>query len=349
MPANELQSAVAEYAEHVFTHLNMIGLAKRQANPRAIQAAVALFKSLKLIKQTNSGTRNAHVVQMNVTPLGHEILGEEPAVANIRIGLVSLLVKSSPTLTTLLRSLAEIGPLSRPVANPLPGTPTKGATFNRTLLEGMAEYQSQEWAVTEVTVRTTTKQPASMTLKAMAAQATQRHPASVIPSFDKVITLAADLGLLWRDVKQINQAFGVESIGSAASEDDGVLIPNIPDWQVSAETFQEVLWNVYLQQVNSSGLTTIRTLRGGIGRELCISDAVVDAFLCLTHEAGDRGDCPFTLQFEPNDDLLYAASRRPLICQETAFDFIEVHRSPESLPINGSPSTYKQIGLPPSF
>lgn len=348
MAVDDLQRLALVHAEHVFTHLNVIGLAPQQAKPSTAKAAITLIKALKLAKQTSSGTRSARVVKMSPTPLGREILPEEPQAGAIRVGLVGHLVKSSPPLSALLSTLEERGPLSRPIAHPLPGTPTKGVAFNRGVLEGLAQYYEQEGRSTELAGRTSARRSPTQELKAAALQETQRHPASAMPSFEKGIALAAELGLLWRDIEPINQSLGIESIGSAATSYGGTMIPYVPTWQGAAAHFQDTLWRVYRQRVDSSGLMTIATLRGGIGRELGISAAVVDTFLRLTREAGERGECSLTLQFEPNDDMLYAAGRRPLIWQDTAFDFVEVQRTQATPSTGGNSSTHRDSGMPPT-
>jgi hypothetical protein len=325
LSADELQRIALERAKQVFTEQTMMGLVERQAKLSAAKAAIALLKALKLVKQISSGSGSARIVRVETTPLGQEIFGEEPTAGNIRLRLVGLLVKNSPPVTAVLRSFEKDGPLSRPVANPLPGTPRKGAAFNRGVEEGLAQYESQGSEYGHRSAHTGVRQTATQRLKAAGVEATNRHPVSQIPSFEKVVMLAVELGLLWTDVQPINQAIGVESIGLAAVSRDGAFIPNVPSWKEIGVRFQETLRRVYLARVDSSGLTTIATLRGGIGRELGLSAAAVDAYLRLTREAGDRGECQFTLQFEPNDDLLYAADRHPLIWHGTAFDFVELH------------------------
>jgi hypothetical protein len=212
------------------------------------------------------------------------------------------------------------------------------------VIEGLVHFGSRGSASLEGAGRTPARQTAAQQLKAASAAATGQHPASRIPAFDKAVALAADLGLLWRDVEPINQALGVESIGSAAHPHAGTLIPNVLTWQESAPRFQETLWRVYRHRVDSSGFVTIASVRGGVGRELRLSAPVVDSFLCLTREAGERGDAPVTIEFEPNDDLLYAADRRPLIWRDSAFDFVEVHRSPDAVPTSSRSSARRQAG-----
>lgn len=342
----DLQRLALAHADRVFTQLNVIGLAPQEAKPAAVKSAISLINALKLAKQTSSGTRSARIAKISATPLGREILPEGPQAGTIRVRFVGHLVTSSPSLSSLLASLEKRGPLSRPIAHPLPGTPTKGAAFNRGILEGLTHYYEQEGRAAEPAGPSSARRSPAQELKAVALQATQRHPAGATPSAEKVIALAAELGLLWRDIEPINQSLGVESIGSAATAHDGTLIPRVPLWQSAAAQFQETLWRVYRQRVDSSGLTTIASLRGGIGRALGVSAPVVDAFLCLTREAGERGESSLTLQFEPNDEVLYTRNRQPLIWQDTAFDFIEVQRSHETLPAASNLSAHQHSGLP---
>jgi hypothetical protein len=328
----ELQRLAAEQADHVFTEWSMMGMAEQHANEKSIKAAMSLLKSLKLLKQTNSGSRDARVTSIAPTPLGREILAEKPSVGNIYVGLVGLLVQQSPQLHTLLDLLEKHGPLSRPVASPVPGTPSKGTSFNRAVLDGLAHYSSQMASHMSMSDalpgRATSRQTATQKLKQVATEATQRHPTSVLPSLEKLWLLAADLGVVWKDVKQINQSLGIESIGPATQSHNGTDLPNIPRWEDICKRFTDVLLRVYLERVDSSGFVTIQALRGGIGRELHLSWKVVDCFLGLARDQGDQGQGSLTLQFEPNDDLLYAAGRQPLIWQGTAFDFVEVRRVP---------------------
>jgi hypothetical protein len=198
--------------------------------------------------------------------------------------------------------------------------------FNRSMLEGLARYASRLPLSSQPSPATVVRQTASQALKAAATQATRRHSVGGIPSLEKLLLLAADLGLLWRDVDQINQALGVESFGTATQVRDGATIPNVPRWEDIEVRFTATLTRVYRQRVDSSGFATIQALRGGIGRELHLSWKVVDALLCSARDHGERGESTFLLQFEPNDDLLYAKGRQPLIWQRTAFDFIEVRQ-----------------------
>lgn len=323
-PLVDLQRLAAEHAERVFTECSMMGLAKQQVNAAGIKSAIALLKSLKLLKQTSKGLQDARVIQLTTTPVGRELLAEKPAASNIRVGLVSLLIQQSPVLKRLLTTLDYAGPLSRPVASPLPGTPSKGAMFNRSVLDGLAHYASRLPQPSQPSAATTKKPTASQALKAAATQATERHPVSGIPSLEKVLLLAADLGLLWRDVDKINQALGVESLGTATQVREAATIPNVPRWGDIESRFTTSLARVYRQRVDSSGFATIQALRGGIGRELRLSWKVVDALLCSARDQSERGESTLLLQFEPNDDLLYAKGRQPLIWQRTAFDFVEV-------------------------
>lgn len=342
----DLQHLTAEYAQRRIDKSTMMGLAERQVKRPAITSAINLLKSLNVIKQTSSGPKNAKVVTITATSLGSEVLREKPAVGSIRIGLVGLLIEQSAPLRALLHHFDEHGPLSRPIAHPKPGTPRKGAAFNRALLEGLAEYVG---TLPSPLARTSAKQTASQWLKEMVTAVPAHHPVAALPAADKLVSLAIDLGLLWRDVEQLNQALGIETIGSAASTRDGATVPHVPSWHDSEARFAETLWKVYLQRVDSSGFITIEALRGGIGSDLRICAAVVDAFLCRARDLGDHGEFPFVLQFEPDDDLLYSANRNPLIWQERAFDFVEVHqRVPGTLQSIGLASSGRHVGLSPT-
>src|SRR5262249_8324680 len=137
---SDLQHLAAEYAQQVYDKSTLMGLGERQVKHPAINSAMTLLKSLKLVKQTSSGPRNVTVVKVSVTSLGSEILREKPEVGSIRIGLVGLLVDQSSPLRALLHAINEHGPISRPTASPRPGTPRKGAAFNRSLIEGLDQY-----------------------------------------------------------------------------------------------------------------------------------------------------------------------------------------------------------------
>jgi hypothetical protein len=327
----ELQRLALERAEQVFSELTMIGLAERQATPAAVKAAIALLKALMLVKQMSSGPSGARIARVEITPLGVEILSEEPAVGGIRVGLVTLLTKTSPSLAKVISSLEHDGPLSRPIAYPAPGAPRKGAAFNKAVLQGLAQMEHDSSVPAAPPAQASTRQTASQTLKLAATQATRHHPASQTPSFDKIVALASDLGLLWRDVTPVNEALGIEIIGSATVRREDVYTPNIPQWEAIWPNFQVVLERTYTARVDNSGFVTIGAVRGGIGRELALSAPVVDAFLGRTRDAADRGECPFTLQFEPDDDLLYAANRKPLIWEGSAFDFVELQARQRAL------------------
>lgn len=320
----QLQRRALERAEQVFSGLTMMGLAERQAKPAAVKAAIALLKALMLVKQTSSGPRDARIARVELTPLGEEILREEPAAGGIRVGLVNLLTKTSPPLMKVLTSLEHDGPLSRPIAYPAPGAPRKGAAFNKAVLQGLAQLERDSNVPAAPPAQASTRQTASQTLKVAATQTTRRHPAGQTPVFDKIAILAADIGLLWRDVTPVNEALGIETIGSATQRREEVYTPYIPQWEAIRQKFEASVQRTYSARVDTSGFVTIGALRGGIGRELALSTPVVDTFLNLARDAADRGEGPFTLQFEPDDDLLYAADRKPLIWEGAAFDFIEV-------------------------
>ena len=342
----DLQRLTSEYAQQHLDLMTMMGLAEHQVKRPAITSAINLLKSLKLAKQTSSGPKNAKVVTVSVTSLGSEVLNEKPAAGSIRVGLVGLLIDQSPPLRTLLHAFHDHGPLSRPIAHPRSGTPRKGTAFNRALLEGLASYVG---TVHSLPPRSAARKTASQQLAEVSAQVAGRHPVSALPSAAKLVLLAIDLGLLWRDVEQVNSALGIEIIGTAATARDGTIVPLVPDWRESQTRFAETLWQVYLQRVDSSGFATIEALRGGIGRELAISGSVVDAFLCRARDLGDGGDYPLTLQFEPDDDLLYSSERKPLIWQESAFDFVEVHqRVPGTLQTTSLASSGRPVGLSPT-
>jgi len=344
LSTEELEHLATAQAEQVFTELAMIGLAEEHAKLAAIRSAITLLKALKFVKQTNSGTGAGRIARLAATQVGRAVLAEEPAAGHIRVGLVGRLIESSPPLATLLYLLEGHGPIARPVAHPLPGTPRKGAAFNRAVLEGLATYGGPSALPTQGSKGPAARQTPLQQLKGMAAQATQRHPASGLPSFEKVLSLAVGLGLVWRDVDQINQALGIECIGPAVITRDGSLKPHVPAWRDIQTRFQDALLRVYQQRVDSSGFVTIEGLRGGIGRELRLSALVVDAFLDLAREAGDRGAWPFTLQFEPDDELLYAADRRPLIWHGAAFDFVEIRRIADAAPARSTSSTPRHTG-----
>jgi hypothetical protein len=338
----DLQRLAAEHAERVFTEWSMMGLAKQQVNAAAIKSAIALLKSLKLLKQTSIGPRDARLIQLTTTPVGRELLAEKPEASNVRVGLVSLLIQQSPALKRLLTTLDNAGPLSRPVASPLPGTPSKGATFNRSVLDGLTHYASRLRLPSQPSAPSAKRPTASQALKAAITQATQRHPVSDIPSLEKLMLLAADLGLLWRDVDQINQALGVESLGTATQVRDGATIPNVPRWDDIELRFTATLARVYRQRVDSSGFATIQALRGGIGRELRLSWKAVDGLLCSARDHGERGESTLLLQFEPNDDLLYVKGRQPLIWQRNAFDFVEVQHIADAAPFPSTASSGRE-------
>jgi hypothetical protein len=338
LPLAEFEANVAERASVALNEFNLMGLAKEQVKPSLVKSAITLFKSMKLAKSVPVGPRDVRATQLAITPLGREVLSEPPAIGGIHRYLVSILVSVSPPLAALLKYLNDYGPLSRPISSPIPGTPRKGAAYNRALLAGLVEYSDRVGGFgTQQHMHPASgrqKQTASQRLKEAITEATKRHPVSTIAGVEKIIPLAAALGLLWIDRVQVNEALGIESVGTATTQQDGAVFPNAPDWRTMSAQFTELLLNTHFTRMYGSGFSSIDALRGGVGRVLRLSPPVVDALICRARVAGDRGESPVRLQFEANDDLSYTPGRRPLIWENTAFDFVEVRR----------PSTPDQVG-----
>src|SRR5262249_3440947 len=78
------------------------------------------------------------------------------------------------------------------------------------------------------------------------------------------------------------------------------------------------------ERSDSTGFAPIEALRGTLGRILALSPAAVDYVLVSARDAGDHGDVPLVLHFEPNEDLQYSPVRDPLIWRGHAYDFVEV-------------------------
>ena len=78
LPVEDLRRAAAKYGDQVFGHLNMIGLAEEHVKLPQFASALALLKSLKLVKETKVGPKDAKVAMISATPLGSDALQEDP-------------------------------------------------------------------------------------------------------------------------------------------------------------------------------------------------------------------------------------------------------------------------------
>jgi hypothetical protein len=330
MESDDLITAAVEHAEAALIRLNEMGLLEEDVSQSEISKAIALFKALKLLKQTKTGPRNAQVTKVSVTPDGRDMLGEQPVIGGVRPRLASLLVSKNPELTLLLRALEEHGPLVQPVLSLIVGAPRKGRPYAEAIEQGLEKFWAQGTPARMHSTNETNGMPrtrratARQLLDVAKAEALARHPAGALRQLDKVVPLVRALGLLWTDTQQLNEVIAAQYVGSAASQDAGTYVPSTPTWASIRSRFIDELVRAHTAQENGSGFATIESLRGAIGRALHLAPSVVDDLICAAREAGERREVPVSLHFEPSEDLLYHRDRHPIIWLDRAFDFVEV-------------------------
>ncbi len=155
-----LIAATTRQAQESFTALNAMGLREEVASADEVKRAIALLKSLELLKQKTvtpkppkQPKRGAppEVQSMAVSvarpytlvtviPEARNLLTQPWATGGLRPGLVRRIVAFSPQLTALLQVLYEYGPIVRPLRSLTPFAPTRGAAYTRAVEDGLDAY-----------------------------------------------------------------------------------------------------------------------------------------------------------------------------------------------------------------
>jgi|GEM_PF-6800316 len=323
---SDFEALVAELAESYFESRTAMGCHEETVSLTKISRALALLKALQLVKQTTTGPRDARETWIEGAPSGEAVLQEQPAAAGLRPLLAEAIVAQSPDLRMLLRALQEDGPYTQPVLQFQPGAPRRGASYSQAMAEGIAAYQARYdgsrngHAASPETKRLT----AAQQLKSAQTAAGQHHPAGKTRSLEALVSLAAGLGFLWIDNNSVNSVISARQIGLASTRRQESYRPAVPEWKVNRGGYVHALTTAHAEHLDATGFTPIGALRGALGRTLALSPAAVDYVLVSAREAGDRGEIPISLHFEPNEDLLYSSERDPLIWRDHAYDFVEV-------------------------
>lgn len=347
MKLDELVALATAYAEERLTELTSMGLHEEDVSADAVNKAIALLKNLGLLQQRRvtpkpprqprgkKAAQPAPAVQMAVEPPyyaisatadGRAVLSELPAIGGIRVELVRRIVAKSPELTTLLTALDEHGPLIRPVRSLTPLAPTRGAPYARSVEEGIEEFWSRILRRDPPAPNgAAARRPAPAKLIETAAKAAlSLHPAGVVAQTDKLLPLASALGLVWMDIRQVNEVIGAQYVGSATSRGESGFASRAPSWEGIRDRFVEELVRAHRARNDGTGFATVASLRGAIGRALHIAQPVVDDLMRSARDAGDQGKLPVLVHFEPDEELLYATERQPLFWRQHAYDFVEV-------------------------
>lgn len=338
MRLEELVAATSEHAKDALIRLNEMGLLEEDVVPGEIAKVITIFKTLKLLRQVQTGPRDARVTKVYVTPEGRDILGERPTIGGLRPQFTQLLVSKSPELQTLLCALNEHGPLVQPVLSLMVGAPRKGKPYSEAIEQGLEQFWTHAAQTnghhslsengTSNGAAKAQKLTPKQVLDSAKARAAANHPASKLKQLDKLAPLASVLGLTWTDIEQLNDVIAAQYIGAATLQDaTGACVPNTLTWDEIKWTFVPALVRAHAARENGSGFATIDALRGAIGHAIHLSPSVVDSLICAAREAGERHEAPVSLHFEPNEDMLYHRERHPLIWLDHAFDFVEVTAS----------------------
>lgn len=347
MKVDELAALATAYIEERLTELTAMGLHEEDVSADAVNKAIALLKNLGLLLQKRvtpraprppRGKKAAQLVpaaQMAVEPPYYAIsatadsravLSEPPATGGIRVELVRRIVAKSPELTTLLTALDEHGPLIRPVRNLTPLAPTRGAPYARAVAEGIEEFWSRIPRRDPPTSNgAAARRPApAKVIETAAKAALSLHPAGAVTQAEKLLPLAAVLGLVWMDTRQVNEVIGAQYVGSAVSRGESGFAPRVPSWEDIRDRFVEELARAHRARNDGTGFATVASLRGAIGHALHIAQPVVDDLMRSARDAGDQDQIPVLVHFEPDEELLYMAERQPLFWRHHAYDFVEV-------------------------
>jgi hypothetical protein len=330
---SDFESLTTEHAESYFEARTAMGCHEETVSPTKISRALTLLKSLQLVKQMAIGPRDARETWIEATPNGEAVLQEQPTAGGLRPLLAEAIVAQSPDLRLVLRAVQEGGPFTQPVLQFQPGAPRRGATYSQAVADGIATYQARyDGSRSGHGGLPETRRPsAAQLLKSAQTAAGQHHPAGKARSLEALVSLATGLGLLWTDNNQVNSVISARQIGLAARERQQSYSPTVPNWKVNREKYVEALTVAHMERSDSTGFAPIGALRGAMGRTLALSPAAVDYVLVSARDAGDRGEIPISLHFEPNEDLLYSPQRDPLIWRDHAYDFVEAREAPSNL------------------
>ena len=337
MPLEELVLEATAAAEEVFVELTSMGLSEEDASNKKTKSIITLLSSLKLVKSTMLRPRNAKVSHVAVTQEGRDVMVEPSAIGGVRVTLVRRLIGQSAELTTVLRVLHDQGPFALPILSRTAGSPSRGAAYLRAVEEGIDQFlqrmpQQNGHAIAKPAASKGARKPTAGQILAAAQAATAAsHPAGALRNFSSLIPVATALGLLWTDNEQINDVVAAHSIGSAASNTVNGYVPNTPTWEQIGSAFVPGLVQAYDSCADRSGFATIEAVRGFFGRTLQLAPPIVDDLLRTTRELGDERQLSFTVQFEPNDELIHSKARHPLIWRRHAYDFLELRPSNANL------------------
>jgi hypothetical protein len=344
-----LIAATTRQAQESFTALNTMGLREEVASADEVKRAIALLKSLGLLKQkkvtpkppkqpkrdNRPEARSMPVVvappytDVTVTSEARNLLTQPQATGGLRPGIVRRIVVYSPQLTALLQALHEYGPIVRPARGLTPFAPTRGAAYTRAVEDGLAEFWTQVGGAASLSnvappAAAARRPTAAKLVDNATAEALRRHPAGALKLLDKLIAMASELGLVWNDATQVNDVIAAHSTGSAAIAVDKAFVPNVPTWDDLKSRFIDALTHAHAARADGTGFVTVEALRGALGQALQLSAPIVDAMLCQARTDGDQRRSAVTLHFEPDEDATYALNRRPLIWHGRAYDQVLV-------------------------
>jgi hypothetical protein len=342
---DDLIAAVARRADETLTELNAIGLHEESVSMDKVKSAVALMKTLGLLrqrrvtpkplKQTKNGklveaepavALDAPYTEVALTSDGLDVFAHFSAAGGLRPTLMRQIVAKSPELTTLLQALRDQGPIVRPIRSLTVDATTRGAAYTHAVEEGLEAFWTRFGSAKspshaeETSVARTNRPTAAKLIENASTTALKRHPAGTLKQLDKLLALASELGLVWSDTIQINDVIAARLSGSAASVVDGEFAPNAPTWNDIRPRFLEALARAHGARADGTGFVSVEALRGALGHDLRLSAPVIDAFLCQARADGDQGRSTITLHFEPNEDVIYSRERRPLIWNGRAYD-----------------------------
>jgi hypothetical protein len=327
---DELEALIGDYARDFFVTRTSVGCHEETVAAKKIAQALNLLRTLQSLKQTTSGPKGARAVWLTATPTGDAVLNEQPVAGGLRPHLAQVIVASSPGLQSFLHLLQVHGPFTQPVLHLEPGAPRRGAAYVQAVADGIAAYQAQaqdmdaEHAPTPQRGSAAKKPTAAQLIKSAQLRARQQHLAGGLQSLDTVVSTCLGLGLMWTDLGQINEVLAARQMGSASIAHRDSYAPHVPSWDSSRVRYIDALRTAHAARADATGYTPIGALRGALGRTLALSPAAVDYVLVSARDAGDRGEIPISLHFEPNEDLLYSLERDPLIWRDHAYDFVEV-------------------------
>jgi hypothetical protein len=297
---------------------------------KKITQALTLLKALQSLKQTTSGPTDAREIWLTTTPTGDTVLNEQPVAGGLRPHLAQVIVANSPGLQSFSHLLHVHGPFTQPALHFESGAPRRGAAYVQAVADGIAAYQAQTEEASEGSAPPPQrgsggKNPtAAQLIKAAQLRAKQQHLAGGLRSLDTVVSTCLGLGLMWTDLRQINEVLAARQMGSASIAHGESYMPHIPSWDASRMRVIDALRQAQAQRADATGYAPIGALRGAVGRMLGLSPTAVDYLLVSARDAADRGEISLSLHFEPNEDLLYSPERDPLIWRGHAYDFVEV-------------------------